>query len=64
MNKLKNQVNLDKTLAFTKSSYAYKDPYLIDGGFYYKLMNQLKSFFAIRSIESEFVDFKAYNIDS
>ncbi len=64
MNKLKNQVDLDKTLAFTKSSFAYKDPYLINGGAYYQLVNKLKNFMGIRNIENEFVDFKSYNLDS
>ena len=64
MNKVRNQVNLDKTLAFTKSSFVYKDPYRINGGPYYKLMSRLRSFMAIRNIENEFVDFKSYNLDS
>ena len=64
MNKLRNQVNLDKTLNFTKSSFAYKDPYLINGGPFYKLTNSVRSFMAIRMIENEFVDFKSYNLDS
>ena len=64
MSKIRNQVNLDKTLAFTKSSFAYKDPYLVGGGFYYKMMNKFKSFMAIRNIENEFVDFKSYNLKS
>ena len=63
MNKLRNQVNLDKTLAFTKSSFAYKDPFLIDGGMFYRLQNAARSFTAIRNIENEFVDFKSYHID-
>jgi len=57
-------VNLDKTLAFTKSSFAYKDPYMIDGGPYYKMMSKFRSFMAIRNIENEFIDFKNYNLDS
>ena len=64
VNKLKNQVNLNKTLQFTKSSYAYKDPYLVNGGLYYKFMNRVKSFVSIRNIENEFVDFKSYHLDS
>ena len=64
VNKLKNQVNLNKTLQFTKSSYAYKDPYLANGGLYYKFMNRVKSFVSIRNIENEFVDFKSYHLDS
>ena len=42
----------------------YKDPYLINGGPIYKLLNKCRSFFAIRNIENEFVDFRSYNIDS
>ena len=63
MNKVKNQVNLDKTLAFTKSSFAYKDPYIIGAGPYYQVLNRARSFMAIRNIENEFVDFKSYNLD-
>ena len=64
MNKVRNQVNLDKTLAFTKSSFAYKDPYLINGGLLYKLTNRFQSFIAMRNIENEFIDFKSYTFDS
>lgn len=64
MNKVRNQVNLDKTLSFTKSSFAYKDPYLVDGGIIYKLVNRVKSFGAIRMIENEFIDFRSYQLDS
>lgn len=60
--KLRNQVNLDKTLTFTKSSFAYKDPYNLDGGLYYKVTNRLKSFVASRNMENEFVDFKVYDL--
>ena len=63
-NKVRNQVNLDKTLAFTKSSFAYKDPYMVNGGILYKVMSKVKSFVAIRNIENEFIDFKSYHLDS
>lgn len=63
MNKVKNQVNLDKTLAFTKSSFAYKDPYMVDGSLVYKVRNAVQSFIASRQIENEFVDFKTYNLE-
>jgi len=64
MNKMKNQVNLDKTLSYTKSSFAVKDPYLVNGGPIYRATNWVKSFIAIRQIENEFIDFKSYNLDS
>ena len=60
MNKLNNAVNLDKTLAFTKSSFTIKDPFRANGGPLYKMINRVKSFMAIRMIENEFVDFKSY----
>ena len=62
--KVRNQVNLDKTLAFTKSSFAYKDPYMINGGPAYAILNKIKSFVAIRNIENEFIDFKSYHLDT
>jgi len=64
MNKVKNQVNLNKTLAFTKSSYSYKDPYLVNGSLLYKAIGKVKSFVAIRNMENEFIDFKSYHLDS
>lgn len=36
MNKLRNRVNLDQTLTFTQSSFAYKDPYQPRGSVAYK----------------------------
>lgn len=60
MSQLRNKVNLDKTLAFTKSSYAIKDPYLIGGNILYSMLNRVKSFMAVRMIENEFVDFKPH----
>ena len=64
VSKVRNQVNLDKTLAFTKSSFAYKDPYLVNGGPLYIISNKIKSFVAIRNIENEFIDFKSYHLDT
>lgn len=64
MNKIKNRVNLDQTLNFTQSSFAYKDPYqprLSNPAIHLK--NRLWSFLAFRNIENEFVDFKMYNVD-
>ena len=56
-------MNLDKTLAFTKSSFAYKEPYMIGAGPHYMLLNKVKTFIAMRNIENEFVDFKPYSLD-
>ena len=61
-NKIKNRVNLDKTIAHTASSFTYKDPYQVRGNLVYKTRNKIWSFFAMRNIENEFVDFKGYNI--
>lgn len=58
------KVNLDKTLAFTKSSFAYKDPYQVNGGLLYKIQNRVTSFYAIRMTENEFHDFKPYKMES
>ena len=55
-------MNLDKTLSFTKSSYAYKDPYIIGGGPLYQLASRARTFMAIRNIENEFVDFKTHHM--
>ena len=63
MNKIRNKVNLDNTLSFTTSSFTYKDPYQPKANLLYKARNKLWTFFAMRNIENEFVDFKSYNID-
>lgn len=63
MNKLRNRVNLDHTLSFTQSSFTYKDPYRPRGNPLYKARNAVWTFFALRNIENEFVDFKSYNLD-
>ena len=62
MNKLRNKVNLDNTLKFTRSSFAYKDPFQVDGGMLYKMQNKFMNWTAMRSIENEFVDFKTYHV--
>ena len=62
MAQFRNKVNLEKTLTFTKSSYAIKDPYQLNGGLLYQTKNKIKSFMAIRMIENEFVDFKPHNL--
>jgi hypothetical protein len=51
---------LDSTIAFTQSSFAYKDPYMPKGNPIYKLKNRVLTFTALRQIENEFVDFKTY----
>lgn len=65
MKNLKSKgVNLDKTLAFTQSSFAYKDPYNPHGNLLYKLRNKAQSFFTFRNFENEFIDFKTFHIDT
>ena len=61
-NKVKNKVNLDKTLAFTTSSFAYKDPYNPWASFPNQILNKGRSFFGNRYIENEFIDFKTENV--
>ena len=60
--KLAKNVNLDSALAFTKSSFSYKDPYQTNGNILYKLRNRMQSFYALRMTENEFVDFKPYKM--
>ncbi len=62
MNKLKNKINLDKTLSYTQSSFTYKDPYNPNRPLLSQLGNKVRTFFAIRNIENEFVDFKTHII--
>ena len=54
---------MDKTIAFTQSSFTVKDPYIPNGVMLYKLQNKIKTFFILRSFETEFVDFRSYNIN-
>lgn len=54
---------IDSTIAFTQSSFAYKDPYQPKGNVIYKLKNKLQTFTALRQIENEFVDFKTYQVN-
>jgi hypothetical protein len=63
MHKLRNKVNLDKTLSYTQSSFTYKDPYNPNGSALYHMRNKLFTFFSVRNIENEFIDFKTFNID-
>lgn len=57
-----NKKLLDHTIAFTQSSYAYKDPYVPRGGVIYQFRNKLSNFMNLRSIENEFIDFKSYRV--
>mmetsp|Transcript_30686 Transcript_30686/g.35124 ORF Transcript_30686/g.35124 Transcript_30686/m.35124 type:complete len:89 (+) Transcript_30686:19-285(+) len=52
------QVNLEKTLSYTTSSFYYKDPFNPKANILYKLYNSVVTFFQVRNIENEFVDFK------
>ena len=62
MNKLKNKVNLDKTLSYTQSSFTYKDPFNPNRPLFSKVKNGIWTFFATRNIENEFIDFKTHVI--
>lgn len=62
MNKLRNKINLDKTLEYTQSSFAYKDPYRPHMNVAFKAKNKVWSFFAMRNIENEFIDFRSYEV--
>lgn len=64
MNKIRNKVNLDKTLSYTQSSYTYKDPFDPKRNLLLKLRNKIWTFLAVRNIENEFIDFKPHNLDS
>jgi len=56
----KTKKYLDSTIAFTRSSFTYKDPYMPRGNIVYKMKNKVTSFISLRSIENDFVDFKSY----
>ena len=47
---------LDSSIAFTKSSFTYKDPYQPKGTPIYKLRNKVSTFFNLRVVENEFAD--------
>ena len=51
---------LDSAIAFTKSSFSYKHPYQPAGTPLYKIRNKISTFFNMRAIEAEFIDFKSY----
>ena len=57
-----NKKYIDNTIAFTESSFAYKDPYIPKSNMVYKLKNKITTFVSLRSIENEFVDFKTYQL--
>ena len=59
----RNAVNLDKTLSHTASSFYYKDPFNPRWSILYKIRNMLATFFSVRNIENEFVDFKIIDLD-
>ena len=63
MNKLRNKVNLDKTLSYTQSSFTYKDPFDPARPLLLKLKNKLWTFLSVRNVENEFIDFKVFNMD-
>jgi hypothetical protein len=63
MNKIRNKVNLDKTLSYTQSSFTYKDPFDPNRSLLLKMRNRLWTFLAVRNIENEFIDFKIFNLD-
>ena len=62
MNRGANKKFVDSTIAFTQSSFTYKDPYMPKGNILYKTKNKVQSFVAMRSMENEFVDFKTYQM--
>lgn len=61
-NKMRNKVNLDRTISFTVSSFTYKDPYNPKANLHERVLNQMRTFFANRYIENEFVDYKTDRI--
>lgn len=63
MNKIRNKVNLDKTLSYTQSSFTYKDPFDPNRSLLMKSRNKLWTFLAVRNIENEFIDFKVFNME-
>ena len=58
---MKKPKYVNSAIAFTQSSFAYKDPYRPSGSLIYKLQNRIKTFGAMRNFENEFVDFKSYH---
>jgi hypothetical protein len=64
MHKVKNRVNLDKTLSYTSSSNSYKDPYNPNWNLIMKMKNKVRTFLNVRNIENEFIDFKPFYIEN
>ena len=62
MARARTQINLDRTIAYTQSSFAYKEPFNPRGGLVYKIANRAKTFFSARNIENEFIDFKKHDL--
>ncbi|CDW85097.1 UNKNOWN [Stylonychia lemnae] len=60
----KAKVNMEKTLSFTQSSFTYKDPYNPKGNILYKAKNKVQTFFSLRNMENEFIDFKTFHLDT
>jgi hypothetical protein len=56
-------VNVDKTLSFTQSSFAYKDPFHPQASPLWKMYNRTYTYFSLRNIENEFTDFTKWGID-
>ena len=52
----------DSTLAFTESSFAYKDPFNPHRTILGRGISRVRTFIASRSIENEFVDYASYRI--
>lgn len=62
MNKIRNKVNLDQTLTYTQSSHAYKNPYNPNANPLVKMQKKVSTFFSVRNIENEFIDFRNYRL--
>lgn len=63
MNKMRNKVNLDKTLSYTQSSFTYKDPFDPNRNLLIRMRNKVWTVLAMRNIENEFIDFKPFNLE-
>jgi hypothetical protein len=64
MNKLRNKVNLDKTLSYTQSSFTYKEPFNPNRSLLSSARNKVWTFFSVRNIENEFIDFKVFSLEN
>ena len=62
---LRNKIkSADSILAPKVSSNFYKDPYHPNGQLVYQLRNKVKTWFGMRNIENEFVDYKSHKINA